>query len=974
MAPVLPPLPTLKTPIEYSVDPQDLPGISDMDNIVYVDDGEDIQDAIDAATAGQTVLIGPGTYVLTAADVLTAKANVKIQGHGCGGDELDPTGGATIITLDEAGTILTVNAANFECERIRFVVGTLTTAKLPEIQAGGDNCIFRDCHFESTVDSSTPALYISGVADPVLFESCSFRAAYTLRNTVVVSGAAVVTWDLCRMMQGYIYLAAGTHTFENCTAVEGNHYGLYLNGSTVTARGCNFSGTYGLWAVLGADLTLVSCTCTGISRALHGSGVTIEASNCSFTGGAFGVNTLGSTSFTGHNCAIYGTTAAVNPEGDNTALYGCTLTSPSGDGVRPHTGDEILLFGCDIDVGSEGLRFDDIPAATSAVEGCTIRGATADVYVATGLAVDLATFKNNTLSNTGIVLAGTGTFTCAANTTKYVGGGVDCYQTIQGAIDCCQAGDTVEIAPGTYALTAATVLTAAASVKLRGAGCGGEESTATGGATIITLDEAGTILTVNAANFECERIRFAVGTIVTAKLPEIQSGGDGCVFRDCYFQHTLANCGAFWVSGAGITINVDNCSFEGMIKNAAIVDADNSMGYWNNCSITLGYFFSNGGWQYITNLQTKDSSYGIRCQSGYTYLEDSVLRSSESAAADCGAYIVGTYLSAKNCSFHGGSGVRIFAGNVHFDTCTLTGVQVAGHGLCFDNGLGSSSTFKNCTIRGALADIYIKDTKSIDVAEFKNNTLPSTGIVLQGTGTFTCAANTVKYVGGGIDCYQTPTMAAACVAADDTILVHPGTYSITAAIDPVASCTFRGVGRREDIIISRGAGNAAFDPTAGNRLTLENLSVVGSLDVDGNGTALIVYDCDLTGMIDVLGGDATTVITLDGVTINGDTSDHYALRLADADPLIYCKRSYMKADGANPAIYYAAVNNNLKIAHCTVMHGSLGANNPLGTAAGNPNFYSHHSAWNSDPEAGAAFSNLVPVGQRFDALDPSADY
>jgi hypothetical protein len=56
-----------------------------------------------------------------------------------------------------------------------------------------------------------------------------------------------------------------------------------------------------------------------------------------------------------------------------------------------------------------------------------------------------------------------------------------------------------------------------------------------------------------------------------------------------------------------------------------------------------------------------------------------------------------------------------------------------------------------------------------------------------------------------------------------------------------------------------------------------------------------------------------------------------------------------------------------------MMHGSLDGNNPMSASADTPDYYSHHTTWNSDPEAIFAFFNLLNPGSN-DIFTPLGDY
>ncbi len=68
-------------------------------------------------------------------------------------------------------------------------------------------------------------------------------------------------------------------------------------------------------------------------------------------------------------------------------------------------------------------------------------------------------------------------------------------------------------------------------------------------------------------------------------------------------------------------------------------------------------------------------------------------------------------------------------------------------------------------------------------------------------------------------------------------------------------------------------------------------------------------------------------------------------------------------------------NDNLRLKYSVLRHGSLAFGTPFGrNALQTPLYRSHHCAYNSDPENLGIWTNALAPGQRFDTLDPAADY
>lgn len=231
-----------------------------------------------------------------------------------------------------------------------------------------------------------------------------------------------------------------------------------------------------------------------------------------------------------------------------------------------------------------------------------------------------------------------------------------------------------------------------------------------------------------------------------------------------------------------------------------------------------------------------------------------------------------------------------------------------------------------------------------------------------------------KLVQGGVDFYKDLVEALASVNTDNCTVQLNADQTIAAALTPPSYAIL--IDGQNQFAITRAAGSPLMTLGDNDNVKFVNIDLVGSIDISGDAAKLFLADHTyLVGLIDIISGNGSTRIDLDQCKVEGDASDQYCIRIADADPVIVVKRAYLKGDAGDPAVYWAAANDNVKLAYATVMHGSLGANNPFGrSAAQTPNYASHHCAYNSDPETGAIWTNLIAAGQRFDTLDVDADY
>lgn len=136
------------------------------------------------------------------------------------------------------------------------------------------------------------------------------------------------------------------------------------------------------------------------------------------------------------------------------------------------------------------------------------------------------------------------------------------------------------------------------------------------------------------------------------------------------------------------------------------------------------------------------------------------------------------------------------------------------------------------------------------------------------------------------------------------------------------------------------------------------------------------------GMAEVASGaDSTSLFVMDGASVNSGgglygLANQPAFDVSDKDCPIRIFRSYLKGeDHANGyAIDLGADNANIKIAHSTLMHGSLSNNKPISQPGSNINFASHHNTWNEDPEYTSGNTLTNSIGTPYDVIDTDGDY
>ena len=233
--------------------------------------------------------------------------------------------------------------------------------------------------------------------------------------------------------------------------------------------------------------------------------------------------------------------------------------------------------------------------------------------------------------------------------------------------------------------------------------------------------------------------------------------------------------------------------------------------------------------------------------------------------------------------------------------------------------------------------------------------------------------NPIKKVGGHIDQYQSIIHAfTACGGEDKPVVQLQEDTTITATLAPPSEdITVDGQG----FTLTRAAGSPIITVGASDTVRFRDITLVGSLDVNGNGAGLeLQAGTVLVGRVDVISGDASTKVVMNGAHITGDATDLYALRIDDADPEILIFNSYLKGDTGDPAVKWTLDNSKLKASGSTFIHGDAAANDPFEvTGAETPTTTIDHCRFTVEPDP-AVFLNAIAAGQQHNTFDVNADF
>jgi len=352
----------------------------------------------------------------------------------------------------------------------------------------------------------------------------------------------------------------------------------------------------------------------------------------------------------------------------------------------------------------------------------------------------------------------------------------------------------------------------------------------------------------------------------------------------------------------------------------------------------------------------------------------------------------GNRLAFEDCQILGGF-IRMIGGDLRVERCNCA--AAGGVGSIWLNGAAVQDVFisqnsffgevaaaaKVYTSAAPAGDVVVKDNHFVGGANVPDleSTVAVTGWVIEGNVMEVGIAPEIshvaptRYVGsaGMKDWYATTQDALDSCTFDDITVHLWKDEAVAALLRPPDFCVYiDGHGHT----ISRAGGVLTI--LSGECVITRRLNLTGKVVLAGtNGKLYLQNGSVLTGGVQ-FAVTASGAFEISDSEIIGSAVWQYPIQI-DTNPGIdiVIKRSYLKGVSGSPAIYWTTGNDDIKIKFSTIEHGSLAGNNPFGrSAAQTPNFVSHHTGYNSDPEAVGIWTNLIAPGQRFDALDVGTDY
>jgi parallel beta-helix repeat protein len=446
-------------------------------------DHQTIQDAIDAASDGDTVLVDDGTYIenidfmgkAIAVKSVNGAASTIIDGNASGSVVMFVSGEGTDSVL-EGFTITKGTGSGITCRGSSPTITDCTISgntadKGGGIYTGQSSPTISDCTIKGNSADEGGGILCIWDSSPMI-ENCTISENSAPQGGGISCNGSSPTITNCNIKGnecgGILCIWDSSPTIEHCT-IKGNECGgIGCNGSSPTISNCTIKGNtadagggIGCWD---SSPTISNSTITGntaIDR--HGGGIlclgesspTIEHCTISYntaTGGGGGISAFDS-SPTITDCTIKGNTAGsaggISAWESSSMVTNCIISgntakgSPSnGGGIGFGLYSSLTLTNCIISGNTAkgspsnggGIGFGLYSSLT--LTNCIISGNTAKGAYSNGGGI---TCYESSLTLTNCTISGN-----TANGTQSIGGGINCSESSPTITNCTITGNTEE--------------------------------------------------------------------------------------------------------------------------------------------------------------------------------------------------------------------------------------------------------------------------------------------------------------------------------------------------------------------------------------------------------------------------------------------------------------------------------------------------------------------------------------------------
>jgi len=232
----------------------------------------------------------------------------------------------------------------------------------------------------------------------------------------------------------------------------------------------------------------------------------------------------------------------------------------------------------------------------------------------------------------------------------------------------------------------------------------------------------------------------------------------------------------------------------------------------------------------------------------------------------------------------------------------------------------------------------------------------------------------IRNIGGSVDFYEDFQQAIDSIDSGDQgiVVLHENITATEQAVDSGATVTIKGNG-----YTLTASSTYCFRSTASSTLIVDDLNLSGggiALSTTSSTMKLKNVNIDQGRISIQAGADGNSKLIMDRVICDNPEATYPALEFDDADAFVYVFDSYLQGASGQPAIRYDTDNDNLSMANTAAFHGDGGANNPISNPTAATTYKSHHCTFGVAPEDNANLSNDIDSGQRYNTIDPDADY
>jgi hypothetical protein len=529
--------------------------------------------AITAAAAGDTIQIYPGTY---AESGLTSKAGVNWQAIGPPGSVIiAPAGAVTVLAVTHASIY---QGITFQVANAAAVLATVNVA-------GTVN--FNDCSFIGFGDDAN-AVDVQGATTVVYIEDCTLYQSDSTKDILHLSANActvkLIDCQVSGVMRADALLAALTLNYVR--NYPGGDAKFYVGStSTLQMYHCSLcSGTQG--STSANAINAYNCSFGVGASAIPanayygGANGTATFRNCYFQGTSYGLNSQVVGTMLLFNCTIVVTGTAINFQASTgiLTLSDCYLYTPNSCIVGSNA-PTLYLYNSYLRSGTTAVSLTGGMNANSRLVDCTFDAPTNGIGLS-GSSSAIAAFSGNIFPNTGKVAVTGVTFRATGQTVKNVGGFLDAYANIAGALASAVANDKILVYQGGWDVGAGLTTTVAGVVTIEGAGPGQTTITAVAAGTTLIAVTQPTIfqnLTLQVQN--ATSVLATIAGAITVTFNNVQltafgddanavdvSGGATVSFEDCTLYQTDSTKDILHSSANANTVYVSDCQVTGQFE------------------------------------------------------------------------------------------------------------------------------------------------------------------------------------------------------------------------------------------------------------------------------------------------------------------------------------------------------------------------------------------------------------------------